>query len=255
MTTILFVSCRTCLGQAAGGNHGWLGYLERGGCRCVATRLKWRTLVSSHLRVWYVRSSRKTEVGLSIVRRFAQHVDRHRLPTNVRSHRTYYIVQRSAKQQTMLSRSTLLARRVNLTRTALMIVPTTTTTTTTMSHRVAALSTEATSSEMATAVTLNFSVPYDAIYHGAEVAQVILPGVEGEYGVTPGHVPYVAQLKPGVVQIMHEDAGSADAAEKYFVAGGYAFTHANSVTVSVSVLFNITCCLLLLDNSSLLVVC
>jgi hypothetical protein len=89
----------------------------------------------------------------------------------------------------------------------------------------------AASSEMATAVTLNFSVPYDSIYHNTEVASVILPGVEGEYGVTPGHVPYVAQLKPGVVQILHDNSSSPDASEKYFVAGGYAFTHANSVTV------------------------
>lgn len=82
----------------------------------------------------------------------------------------------------------------------------------------------------AATVTLNFSVPYESIYNGASVHQVIIPGVEGEYGVTPNHVPYVAQLKPGVLQILHEE-GLADA-EKYFVAGGYALTHEDSVTVS-----------------------
>ena len=80
-------------------------------------------------------------------------------------------------------------------------------------------------------VTLNFSVPHESIYKGASVFQVIIPGVEGEYGVTPNHVPYVAQLKPGVLQVIHEDGAFADA-EKYFVAGGYALTHENSVTVS-----------------------
>jgi len=80
----------------------------------------------------------------------------------------------------------------------------------------------------ATSVTLNFSVPYESIYNGASVFRVIIPGAEGEYGVTPGHVPYVAQLKPGVLQILHEES-LADA-EKYFVAGGYALTHENSVT-------------------------
>lgn len=44
-----------------------------------------------------------------------------------------------------------------------------------------------------------------------------------------GHVPYVAQLKPGVLQILHEDASSDP--EKYFVAGGYALTHPDSTTV------------------------
>jgi F-type H+-transporting ATPase subunit delta len=80
-----------------------------------------------------------------------------------------------------------------------------------------------------TSVTLNFSVPYESIYNGASVFQVIIPGVEGEYGVTPHHVPYVAQLKPGVLQILHEEGNIAES-EKYFVAGGYALTHANSVT-------------------------
>lgn len=34
--------------------------------------------------------------------------------------------------------------------------------------------------------------------------QVIIPGSAGEYGVTAGHSPIVAELKPGVVQVLHE---------------------------------------------------
>jgi ATP synthase, Delta/Epsilon chain, beta-sandwich domain len=79
------------------------------------------------------------------------------------------------------------------------------------------------------AVTLNFVLPHETIYNGTPVYQVIIPGVEGEYGVTANHVPYVAQLKPGVLQILHEESGGDP--EKYFVAGGYALTHPNSVTV------------------------
>lgn len=33
---------------------------------------------------------------------------------------------------------------------------------------------------------------------------MIIPGSEGEYGVTAGHSPIVAELKPGVVQVIHE---------------------------------------------------
>jgi F-type H+-transporting ATPase subunit delta len=80
----------------------------------------------------------------------------------------------------------------------------------------------------ATSVTLNLSVPYESIYKGTAVDSVIIPGTEGEYGITAGHVPYVAQMKPGVLQVLFEGAEP----EKYFVAGGYAVTHANSVTVS-----------------------
>lgn len=90
------------------------------------------------------------------------------------------------------------------------------------------MSTEA-ATEVATSVTLNFSVPYESIYSGTSVYQVIIPGVEGEYGVSAGHVPYVAQLKPGVLQIIHDEGASGES-EKYFVPGGYALTHPNSVT-------------------------
>ena len=85
------------------------------------------------------------------------------------------------------------------------------------------------STEAATAVKLNFCLPQETIYKGASVHSVILPGMGGEYGITANHVPYVSQLKPGVVKILHEE-GSADP-EKYFVAGGYALTHENSTTV------------------------
>mmetsp|Transcript_20854 Transcript_20854/g.37879 ORF Transcript_20854/g.37879 Transcript_20854/m.37879 type:complete len:164 (+) Transcript_20854:54-545(+) len=85
------------------------------------------------------------------------------------------------------------------------------------------MSTEAAAS---TSMTLNFNLPHETIYDGATVASVIIPGSEGEYGVTVDHVPTVAQLKPGVLQIFHEDGET----EKYFCPGGFALTHPNSVT-------------------------
>lgn len=78
-------------------------------------------------------------------------------------------------------------------------------------------------------VSLTLSLPHETLYEKAEVHSVIIPGSAGEYGVTAGHVAYVAQLKPGVLQILHEE-GSAEP-EKYFVAGGYALTHEDSSTV------------------------
>ena len=81
----------------------------------------------------------------------------------------------------------------------------------------------------ASGMTFNFNLPHETIYSGAKVDQVIVPGAAGEYGVTADHVPLVAQLKPGVLQILHEGGGEP---EKYFVAGGFSVTHANSTTVS-----------------------
>jgi len=86
-----------------------------------------------------------------------------------------------------------------------------------------AMSSEALSASM----TLNFNLPHESIYSGAKVSQVIVPGAAGEYGVTADHVPVVAQLKPGILQIIHEGSGEP---EKYFVAGGFSLTHPNSVT-------------------------
>lgn len=78
-------------------------------------------------------------------------------------------------------------------------------------------------------MTLNFNLPHETIYSNAKVSSVIIPGAAGEYGVTAQHVPVVAQLKPGVLQINHSASGAAEA-EKYFVAGGFSITHEGSVT-------------------------
>eukprot|EP00937_MAST-01D_sp_MAST-1D-sp2_P002629 g2629.t1 len=77
-------------------------------------------------------------------------------------------------------------------------------------------------------VTLNFALPHEAIYEGAIVDQVILPGEAGEYGVTAGHTPNITQLKPGVMQIHHEKDDKEP--ETYFISGGFAVTHENSTT-------------------------
>jgi F-type H+-transporting ATPase subunit delta len=81
----------------------------------------------------------------------------------------------------------------------------------------------------ASSVKLNFSLPHEKLYDEVFVHSVIIPGSDGEYGVTANHVPYVAQLKPGVLQIYREEGATEP--EKYFVAGGYALTHKDSSTV------------------------
>ena len=96
-----------------------------------------------------------------------------------------------------------------------------------------------------------------------QVDQVYLPGGEGEFGVLPGHVPTIAQLKPGVLAV-HIEADKnvkkarpalapplvyarnaavraptsfalaflspKDAPSQYFVSSGFAFIHADSTT-------------------------
>jgi len=49
------------------------------------------------------------------------------------------------------------------------------------------------------------------------VEMVVVPGVEGDLGVLPGHSPLIATVRPGVIDI-HE-GGSVK--ERIFVAGGF----------------------------------
>ena len=58
-----------------------------------------------------------------------------------------------------------------------------------------------------------------------QVDLVLLPAVTGDFGVMPGHVPTVAQLRPGVVAV-HTELDKE--VEKYFVSSGFAFVHADS---------------------------
>jgi len=52
-----------------------------------------------------------------------------------------------------------------------------------------------------------------------DVAQVIIPGTEGEMTVLPGHAPVLSTLKPGVISVTASEGG---AAERIFVRGGFA---------------------------------
>jgi len=65
-----------------------------------------------------------------------------------------------------------------------------------------------------------------------QVDLVLLPAVTGDFGAMPGHVPTVAQLRPGVITIHNEMDKDI---EKYFVSSGYAFVHADSTTDIVAV--------------------
>ena len=50
------------------------------------------------------------------------------------------------------------------------------------------------------------------------VEMVVVPGVEGDFGVLPGHAPMISTVRPGVISI-HE-GGTVQT--RIFVAGGFA---------------------------------
>ena len=58
----------------------------------------------------------------------------------------------------------------------------------------------------------------------AQVDMVLVPATTGDFGILPGHVPTVSQLRPGVVSVHLNDKD----VKKYFVSSGFAFVHADS---------------------------
>jgi F-type H+-transporting ATPase subunit epsilon len=60
-----------------------------------------------------------------------------------------------------------------------------------------------------------------------DVAQVVVPGLEGEFAVLPGHAPVISALRPGVIDVTMPDARRT----RLFVKGGFAEVDAEHVTV------------------------
>jgi F-type H+-transporting ATPase subunit epsilon len=60
-----------------------------------------------------------------------------------------------------------------------------------------------------------------------DVAQVVVPGVEGEFTVLPGHAPVISALRPGVIEVALPDASKT----RIFVKGGFAEVDAGHLTV------------------------
>ncbi|KAL9438975.1 hypothetical protein AB3S75_024606 [Citrus x aurantiifolia] len=79
-------------------------------------------------------------------------------------------------------------------------------------------------------LTVNFVLPYASELSAKEVDMVIVPASTGQMGVLPGHVPTIAELKPGVLSV-HDGNDT----KKYFVSSGFAFVHANSVADIIAV--------------------
>jgi F-type H+-transporting ATPase subunit epsilon len=60
-----------------------------------------------------------------------------------------------------------------------------------------------------------------------DAAQVVVPGVEGDFTVLPGHAPVISALRPGVIDVTLPDARKT----RIFVKGGFAEVDAGHLTV------------------------
>lgn len=61
----------------------------------------------------------------------------------------------------------------------------------------------------------------------AEASQVVVPGVEGEFTVLPGHAPVISALRPGVLDATLSDASKL----RIYVKGGFAEADTGQLTV------------------------
>ncbi|KAJ3045342.1 delta subunit of the central stalk of mitochondrial F1F0 ATP synthase, atp16 [Rhizophlyctis rosea] len=71
---------------------------------------------------------------------------------------------------------------------------------------------------------LNFTAPHQTYLRNIEVQQVNLSSTEGDMGILADHVPTIAELKPGVVEIF----STSDKPKKFFVSGGFASINPDS---------------------------
>jgi F-type H+-transporting ATPase subunit epsilon len=67
--------------------------------------------------------------------------------------------------------------------------------------------------------------PEREVFHGL-VDHVVVPGTEGEFGVSPNHAPVMSMIKPGALRIL--DEGSE---RRIFVNGGFADVTPEGLTV------------------------
>lgn len=49
-----------------------------------------------------------------------------------------------------------------------------------------------------------------------EVEMVVVPGAEGDFGILPGHAPFISGVRPGVIETYNK--GSVE--RRFFVSGG-----------------------------------
>lgn len=59
------------------------------------------------------------------------------------------------------------------------------------------------------------------------VAQVVVPGSEGQFTVLKGHAPLMTTLRPGVVEVTQENGTQT----RIFVRGGFADTNPDGLTI------------------------
>jgi F-type H+-transporting ATPase subunit epsilon len=78
---------------------------------------------------------------------------------------------------------------------------------------------------MSDKLTFALVSPEREIFHGS-VDHVVVPGLEGEFGISPQHAPVMSVVKPGALRVFNDGAE-----RRIFVNGGFADVTPEGLTV------------------------
>ena len=68
----------------------------------------------------------------------------------------------------------------------------------------------------------------DSLVRDTSAEMVIVPGMDGDFGVLPSHSPMMSTIRPGVVEVFETVGGDAD---RLFVKGGLAQVTPTGLTI------------------------
>lgn len=78
--------------------------------------------------------------------------------------------------------------------------------------------------------TLKFElVSPERMLASANVAMVVVPGTEGDFGVLPGHAPLMSTIRPGIIEIYATEGTTPSA--RYEIGGGLAEVTPEGLTI------------------------
>lgn len=69
----------------------------------------------------------------------------------------------------------------------------------------------------------------ERLLSSGQVAMVVVPGVEGDFGVLPGHAPLMSTIRPGAIAIYEADSNTLT--RRIFVDGGFAEVSDKGLTI------------------------
>jgi len=69
----------------------------------------------------------------------------------------------------------------------------------------------------------------ERLLSSGQVAMVVVPGVEGDFGVLPGHAPLMSTIRPGAIAVYEADSNTLT--RRIFVDGGFAEVSDKGLTI------------------------